>query len=547
MRALPLPENGSNDDGLALQERLLPQRHRRTPTSDVGANRYVAKSREKATESPEERGISTILEEIGFSSRRPRPRLDVRKEESQYYDFLKTHYHSATSSNQSPRPLSHEKWVPVRRETRPHVNDKRSAEPHRESSVGKKEALFENETSDHEHHIPRCWENQTISQDKGLRGVLGKLEKMSHCSGNMYNRKKGEAEQYGENHGLETNLKDSASSVARSISTGERCPPTPKEKGGGSSRSISSVLRRLDNGARDQSGQHCHKDHKYPSKSLHHDSPPSVDDFERPHLKHPDGSFAAKYAFSTAGIPPLTQQTKHGQVTITPSGDIELHLLRMSPEHISISSDSGAITVKNKDRLVWHGRAEELPWRWISVYRYASRFVEVCRSKVSRISVELNGVRGRLLLNGEFEIYNAQTKTRARLTADRRNAKIYNSEDQLGWQGMIDKPPLRWRDLLRFAIDFYEKCVSIAPAFPERQGVDETHRFAPGIGWCSRIGKRIQFLFDDGVRLQVDLETREILYCGGKMEKSKWSLDQPNLPAYICDRLGHCQAFRDVE
>ena len=261
-------------------------------------------------------------------------------------------------------------------------------------------------------------------------------------------------------------------------------------------------------------------------------------------------TFACKYSFSTAGIPPIDQRTKHGRVKITQTGEIHLNLHAISRETFVISPDSRKITVRNHDGVVWEGLVEELPWRWTRSYRYASRFVHICRSRTPRIGLEISGVRGRIMLNGDFEAWNMRESTVVRLKSDRRTVSIISlstAVENLLWEGTTNKAPGIWKDLLQSTLELCQRCTDISTEGPKDGGMDHTARFVPGIGWLTKYGHKIQMLFEDGIRVDVDTETRDIIYCDSKGRKEWWKVYQGDLPGYVRERLRRCEVFRDVE
>lgn len=277
--------------------------------------------------------------------------------------------------------------------------------------------------------------------------------------------------------------------------------------------------------------------------------PPSKSSINQPPATS-RSTFACKYSFSTAGIPPIEQRTKHGRVKITQTGEIHLHLHAISRETFVISSDSRKITVRDNDGVVWEGLVEELPWRWTRTYRYASRFVHICRSRTPRIGLEINGVRGRIMLNGDFEAWNMRESTVVRVKSDRRNVSIISLStdvENLLWEGTTNKVPGIWKDLLQSALELCQRCTDISTEGPEDGGMDHTARFVPGVGWLTKYGHKIQMLFEDGIRVDVDTETRDIIYCDSKGRKEWWKVYQGDLPGYVRERLRRCEAFRDVE
>jgi hypothetical protein len=278
---------------------------------------------------------------------------------------------------------------------------------------------------------------------------------------------------------------------------------------------------------------------------------------ERVHSKgaidEPD--FAEKYAFSTEGIPPLQQDTKHGTITITKDSLLQLHLPAISSNKFSITADSKQITVSDQGRLVWKGTANELPWRWTRIYRYASRFVRICRARIPRLSVEMDCVRGRVMLNGEFEAWNSREGFLIKLLPDEGRVKVSAITDdleELRWEGDLEGIPNKFKRTLESSVKLYKRCLTI---FEEDGGKfegesQETALCVPGVGWCSIRGNRYQFFFEDGVQMDIDREGPGVIKYRDAYghEKQKWLLgDFERLPRHVKARIEQIAVFRGVE
>ena len=259
-------------------------------------------------------------------------------------------------------------------------------------------------------------------------------------------------------------------------------------------------------------------------------------------------TFAIKYAFSTTGIPPLIQKTKHGVVKILKTGQIELILPSISRNTFTISPDSKRISVRANSGIVWRGDVDELPWRWTRVYRYASRFIGVCRTRVPRVTLEMDGIRGRIMLNGDFEGYDVQDATLIRIFPARRTFKVFKLDkdvEHLRCESTITDIPKQWAALFHSCNIIYRQCLRLCGEETEADdGV--TARYAPGIGWCTFRGALLQFLFDDGIRMDINLDTWEMLYYDLRSKKN-WQLTNDKLPMYAREKLEQWCAIRDVE
>ena len=261
--------------------------------------------------------------------------------------------------------------------------------------------------------------------------------------------------------------------------------------------------------------------------------------------------FAEKYAFSTRGIPPLRQHTKHGTITVTNDGHLQLCLPSISHNIFSISTNSKQITVSDGNGVVWEGTVNGLPWQWTRVYRYASRFVQICRSRIPRLSVELDGVRGRVMLNGEFEACESRNGLVVRLIPEDRSVKVFSMNDdseELRWEGDIERIPDIFRTTLESSFRLYKKCQGIFDGNSMDYEPHDTALCVPRVGWCAIRGNRYQFLFEDGVRMVVDRNLREIIYSDAWRDKRKWRWgDFEQLPRHVKARIEKIALFRDVE
>jgi hypothetical protein len=158
----------------------------------------------------------------------------------------------------------------------------------------------------------------------------------------------------------------------------------------------------------------------------------------------------------------------------------------------------------------------------------------------------MDGVKGRLMLNGEFEAYNAGDGIVSRIFPEERSIKLFLIDkgiENIQWQGAMENIPRIWRDILRSTTGLYNKCLALSKGAIDDGSSDGTARCVPGVGWCSVHGKAIQLLFEDGVRMEIQRQTREILYCDGKRKKERWQLADERLPQYIRERLARSQVF----
>ena len=151
------------------------------------------------------------------------------------------------------------------------------------------------------------------------------------------------------------------------------------------------------------------------------------------------------------------------------------------------------------------------------------------------------------MLNGEFEAWNSREGVIVRISEDKRDVKIISVEgdcESIQWQGAMDDIPQVWREPLRSATSLYRKCVSLSK---EAVDADGTAVCVPGVGWCATRDKKIQLLFEDGIRMEVDLDGKRVVYCDARRRKERWRFGDEDLPMYIRERLRRCEVFRDVE
>jgi hypothetical protein len=153
------------------------------------------------------------------------------------------------------------------------------------------------------------------------------------------------------------------------------------------------------------------------------------------------------------------------------------------------------------------------------------------------------------MLNGDFEGVDLVQGKGVRISnTGREEVKVFVVKDDLEsvqWQGPVDEIPRLWRPTVDSAMTLYKKCM-LLEGRTEGEGRD-TAVCVPGLGWCNVRGKRIQMFFEDGVRMEVDLETREIVYCDIRRRKERWKLGGEDLPRHVLQRLEQCEVFKDVE
>jgi hypothetical protein len=151
------------------------------------------------------------------------------------------------------------------------------------------------------------------------------------------------------------------------------------------------------------------------------------------------------------------------------------------------------------------------------------------------------------MLNGEFEAYSAVDRMVWKTIPEEKSVKLFNIErgvENLQWQGPMDDVPRKWRDISRSSTALYKKCLALSTSTVNEGVDDNTAMCIPGVGWCSVEGTRIQLLFEDGIRMEIQLQTKEILYCDASRRKERWHLNDTKLPEYIRERLAQSQVFK---
>jgi len=155
------------------------------------------------------------------------------------------------------------------------------------------------------------------------------------------------------------------------------------------------------------------------------------------------------------------------------------------------------------------------------------------------------------MLNGDFEGCNIQQGILIRRGSKQRVVKVFTLDDdveELQWEGDLSEIPQEWEDLLRSSVELYSRFRALGDNARLDEESDDTSRCIPGVGWCSTRGSKVQLLlFKDGVRIDVNMETGELVYCSKNQRKEKWALHHGRLPTYITEKLELCRAFADVE
>lgn len=230
-----------------------------------------------------------------------------------------------------------------------------------------------------------------------------------------------------------------------------------------------------------------------------------------------------KYKFSTAGLKPCSQRTKHGEICLLENGDVTV-VLTKDVRQYAISSDGNTITVTSASGFVKIYSFDELPAKCLSAYRYASKFIRVLHSKVVKIALDSDLAKCRLYQNDAFEVILVKQQCKVTFEQELRSIKIA-THDAVLWKGKLDVVPSPHREHVRQALIWWARCkdalkepladVDFLSSKTQAMSIDATEsgaKFIDGLGWCEKHdgGKKWNLYFLDGVGLEIDVETRSV-------------------------------------
>ncbi|ODQ51309.1 hypothetical protein SAICODRAFT_26747 [Saitoella complicata NRRL Y-17804] len=279
----------------------------------------------------------------------------------------------------------------------------------------------------------------------------------------------------------------------------------------------------------------------------------------------PKSEFATKYRFQTTGLKGFKQHTKHGLVEILGNDKGVILDLLTDPEntvHIDASGTQVSIIPRHGGGMVRYV-LDDLPLRYLPVYRYASRFVGIVRSKSVKLALEMPRGRGRLFLNGDFEgkIRRKSGEVVYVRILEGKDVVVEDAEDRVMWKGSVDgSVPTKWRDYLDTVKSWWRKSKEMQeeeePESDEEDDGDEdtgeerdmdaadsTARFVDGIGWCAKLGRKWSMLFEDGVRIDITPpgrggEDTKVLVVDGGVRRESVVKSGLELPECVRERLG---------
>lgn len=230
-----------------------------------------------------------------------------------------------------------------------------------------------------------------------------------------------------------------------------------------------------------------------------------------------------RYKFSTADLKATSQVSKHGEVSIDESGQVNVRLAK-DDRRLLISANGMDITIISDDQAQRRYSLEELPARCLMAYRYASKFVHVARSKTVKIALDSNIAKCRLYLNDNFEVILLKEERKIGFNPHLRTIKIADHHTVL-WKGHLDEVDTSMRDYVRQALIWWGRCREAMEDTTQAAGsLDSTPstilanpkssslsaRFIDGLGWCEQRedGKVWILFFLDGVSMELYTVTR---------------------------------------
>lgn len=260
--------------------------------------------------------------------------------------------------------------------------------------------------------------------------------------------------------------------------------------------------------------------------------------------------FVDKYRFSTADLRPTCQSTKHGSISILESGEVSVAFTKETRKYL-FSSDGGQISLVEENGATKAFSLAELPARYLLAYRYASKFVNVIRSRTVKIALDSSSAKCRLYYNDTFEIALSKYKKKVTFCPKTRSAKVADHDSVL-WKGQLDAVDPSVRDLVRQGLVWWGRCkdalteppdqmearASTVQYTPADESATSGARFVDGQGWCERRedGKLWVFFFLDGVSLGLDTEKRTAVLTSAENERTGYALKQ-GLPDAVRDKL----------
>lgn len=267
-------------------------------------------------------------------------------------------------------------------------------------------------------------------------------------------------------------------------------------------------------------------------------------------MKEQSFDIVEKYKFNTQELRATEQKTKHAEVAILASGQVSIAIVGESCRYLISSDGEEIVSIKQDDTRKTYPLAD-LPARSLLAYRYASKFVNLVRSKTVKIALDSAAAKCRLYQNESFEVVLLKEKRKIAFSPTTKVTKIADHGAVL-WKGHLAEVPPDMREIVRQALIWLERCKDVLKDPISEQGADnlairspiisQDHavcaRFIDGLGWCERReeGSLWTLFFLDGVsmELQTDSRTLKITDQGGGVEDYKL---ENGLPEHIRKRL----------
>ncbi|ORY79475.1 hypothetical protein BCR37DRAFT_394195 [Protomyces lactucae-debilis] len=233
----------------------------------------------------------------------------------------------------------------------------------------------------------------------------------------------------------------------------------------------------------------------------------------------PSLALITKYRFQTTGLKPASQSSKHGNLAILEDGSVTVELAKGGQQY-SISSDGTRITLTTDGKLQTFNLAD-LPARHLLAYRFASKFVNLVRSKTIRIAINAADARSRLYENDSFEVVLVAEGRKVAFDPATQVVKVADREAVL-FKGPVDAVDVGVRESVRTAMMWYNRCYEALGAecvtphalssmsLPTRAQSRVEKKFVEGTGWCERYKENGGWVFYllEGTIVRLDTTTK---------------------------------------
>ncbi|RPA90443.1 hypothetical protein L873DRAFT_1848784 [Choiromyces venosus 120613-1] len=237
-------------------------------------------------------------------------------------------------------------------------------------------------------------------------------------------------------------------------------------------------------------------------------------------------AFSQKYTFTLRHLPQLTHHSKSAIISVHPPTHIHLQLrnlqeLRGGGQYsYTIPSSSLPITVRNTTTANQQTfEIEDLPLKHLHAVRYAKRFVDALKKRtvIAKVEVRSGGVwTGRMFGDGKFEVIDPAGKIAggvvgSRVKGPRRVVRMYEACQKI----------LQDSDDIGIGRGDEESGGEDGGLGVGEFRIDKRTDFVTGVGWCRRDedGKGWRMMFLDGVRLEIEGSSGDVLWVEGDQRK----------------------------